>query len=153
MERCGFKSWSGSFPAYDPEPGLSLPWCLAFLHPKGCYKDWKYVWALSTEKILINGSDVRTAPPPGIPPEWPHSFSHPDHPDPNPSLKRPAEAAFTSRETLLIKKKKTKNWINTEKERAGESKQPCSFMPTHPAEPSTGPDTHKALDTYFWMSH
>lgn len=107
MERYGFKSWSGSFPAYDPEPGLSLPWCLVFLHPKGFCKDWKYVWALSTEKILINGGDVRTASLPGIPPEWPHSFSHPDHPDPNPSLKRPAGAAFTSRETLLIKKQRT----------------------------------------------
>ena len=118
MERCGFKSWSGSFPAYDPEPGLSLPWCLAFLHPKGCYKDRKYVWALSTEKILINGSDVRTAPPPGIPPEWPHSFSHPDHPDPNPSLKMPAGAAFTSRETLLIKNKTKQNKTN-KKQRTG----------------------------------
>ena len=62
IERCRFKSWSGSFPEYDPEPGRSLPWCLTFLHPKGCCKDWKYVWALSREKILINGSDVRTAP-------------------------------------------------------------------------------------------
>ena len=102
------------------------------------YNVYKVLTELLTEcRQLINGSDVRTAPPPGIPPEWPHSFSHPDHPDPNPSLKRPAGAAFTSRETLLIKNKTKKKKKNKELDqyRKGESWGKQAAMLLHAYSP------------------